>query len=68
MADTLWGGGQIAKFHMRLLRLTETERGSEGQISHEVIKADRPLPTVVHLDSEIHDKFGRQTPPSFCPP
>jgi len=43
---------------MRLLRPTETGRGSEGQISHEAIKADRPLPTVVYRESEIHVKFG----------
>jgi len=50
---------------MRLLRPTETGRGSEGKISHEAIKADRPLPTVVNPESEIHVKFGLQTPSQF---
>jgi hypothetical protein len=35
------GGGQKAKFYMRLLRPSETGRGSEGQILHEAIKAVR---------------------------
>jgi len=47
---------------MRLLKPTETGRGSEGQISHQVIKANRPLPTVVNCESEIHVKFGLLTP------
>ncbi len=38
---------------MRLLRPTETGRASEGQILHETIKANRPLPTVVNQESEI---------------
>jgi len=50
---------------MRLLRPTETRRGSEGQISHEAIKADRPLPTVVDQECKIHVKFGLLTPTQF---
>ena len=38
------GGGQKAELYMRLFRPTETGRVSEGQISLEAIKADRPLP------------------------
>ncbi len=49
----LGGGQKQAKLHMRLLRPTKTGRGSEGQISHEAIKSDRPLPTVVNQESEI---------------
>jgi len=47
---------------MRLLRPTETGRGSEGRISHEAIKADIPLSTVVNRESEIHAKFGKSDP------
>jgi len=35
------GGGQKAELLMRLLMPTDSGRGSEGQISHEAIKADR---------------------------
>jgi len=47
------------------MRLTETGRGSEGRISHEAIKANRPLPTVVNRESDIHVKFGLLTPSQF---
>jgi len=50
---------------MRLLRPTEAGRWSEGRISHEAIQADRPLPTIVNQESEIHVKFGPLTPYQF---
>jgi len=50
---------------MRLLMPTETGRGSEGQISHEAIMANRPLPTVVNRESEVNVKFGLLTTSQF---
>jgi len=45
---------------MRLLKPTETGRGSGGQFLDEAVKASS---TVVNQESEIHVKFGLLIPP-----
>ncbi len=50
----------------KVLRPTQFWGGrSEGRITHETIKADRPLSTVVNRESEIHVKFGLLTLSQF---